>query len=297
MSAGSHLNGEDKYPHFGTSIWPEGLVLKRFCAFLLYICVLSTSQALAQSDGKVTVTLEILQDEGALEDFVADRSYFGMGLWKYRAGDDPTWADPDFDDASWEIVDTRLFASDLPEGGWNGIGWFRLHVDAVPDVRNTSLGLLYRQVGAAEIYLDGRKIHSLGTVAASQQEEETQLMLAPPPLVISFDDRESHVLAVRYSNFDVEEAHRHGFPAGFWMLPREGGESVEIYSSYLRKWSGVQMSSWVCRLLLPCCISCCSYSALVPEPICTMRRSPAALRRSHTLSFNCCLFRTRANTC
>jgi signal transduction histidine kinase len=189
----------------------------------------------------VIVSLESLQDDEAQRAFDKEESYFGMGSWKYHAGDDRAWADPNFDDTSWDVVDTRLFASDLPQDGWNGIGWFRLQVDAETDVRNTSLGLLYRQIGAAEIYLDGRKIHSLGTVAASRQEEVTRLMLEPPPLLISFDERESHVLAVRYSNFDAEDAHRLSFPAGFWMLLRRGGESAELYSSHIRKISGIQM--------------------------------------------------------
>jgi len=215
--------------------------LKRFPLVLLWLCVLTISPAFGQSDGKVTVSLESLRDDAALGAFEADDSYFGMGIWRYHAGDDPAWADPDFDDGSWDVADTRLYANDLPRGGWKGIGWFRLHIEAEPDVLNRSLALLYRQIGAAEIYLDGKIIHSFGKVAASGQEEETRLMLRPPPLGISFDDGRSHVLAVRYSNFDAEIAHQYGFPAGFWMLPRESGESFDHYAAYLRKWSGVQM--------------------------------------------------------
>jgi signal transduction histidine kinase len=220
---------------------PKGQVLTRFCLVFLWLLFLSVSPALAQSDGKVYVSLESLQDVEAIGAFERGERYFGIGNWRYHAGDDPAWSDPGFDDGSWEVADTRLMASDLPKNGWDGIGWFRLRLEVATGIRNRSMALLYRQVGAAEIYLDGKIVHCLGTVGASGQEEEILLMLAPPPLFLSFDDRKTHVLAVRYSNFEANSAHRYGFPAGFWMLLRDGDESVAYYKAYLRKWSGVQM--------------------------------------------------------
>lgn len=48
--------------------------------------------------------------------------------WKYHPGDDPSWADPDYDDSSWETVDSFLSKDNLPSSGWDGIGWFRIRV-------------------------------------------------------------------------------------------------------------------------------------------------------------------------
>ena len=48
--------------------------------------------------------------------------------WSYRAGDDPSWAEPDLDDASWPLVRPDLREVPAVAGGWTGIGWFRRRV-------------------------------------------------------------------------------------------------------------------------------------------------------------------------
>src|SRR5215207_6963651 len=76
----------------------------------------------AQDDGVFTLTADSL------------RGGRGADLhrlqWRYRAGDDAVWADPQFDDSSWEVLNgTRLTAREQPRSGWRGIGWFRLHLN------------------------------------------------------------------------------------------------------------------------------------------------------------------------
>ncbi len=65
-----------------------------------------------------------------------------QGTWKYHPGDNPEWASPTFNDATWESTDTLLLQDSLPESGWEGIGWFRVHL-SVPDeqLRNMPLAL------------------------------------------------------------------------------------------------------------------------------------------------------------
>ncbi len=46
-------------------------------------------------------------------------------LWKYQPGDNEEWADPDFDDNSWELVRPALRPNELPKNGWDGVGWFQ----------------------------------------------------------------------------------------------------------------------------------------------------------------------------
>jgi len=48
--------------------------------------------------------------------------------WKFHAGDNREWAKPRFDDSSWELISTGLRQNQLPEGGWQDVGWFRLYI-------------------------------------------------------------------------------------------------------------------------------------------------------------------------
>ena len=128
------------------------------------------------------------------------------GSWKYHPGDNPEWASPTFNDASWESTDTLLLQGSLPERGWEGIGWFRLRL-SVPDEKLQNMPLALQvtyQVGASEIYLDGNLIYKFGTVGTQKGEEEPYW--ERDPQVISFSGKTDHLIAVRYSNFSFDES-------------------------------------------------------------------------------------------
>ena len=153
-------------------------------------------QAPAQDSEPVPVTgirvltLDDIDDGGAL-----------LTTWKYHPGDDPKWADPAFDDTEWESTSTELSLNEIPSSGWEGIGWFRLHL-SVPDERlwHTPLALqVIYQAGASEIYLDGELIYTFGKVGTRKEEEEPYWERNPQ--VISFSGKTDHLIAVRYSNF------------------------------------------------------------------------------------------------
>ncbi|MYB94019.1 SpoIIE family protein phosphatase [Candidatus Poribacteria bacterium] len=122
--------------------------------------------------------------------------------WKYHPGDDQEWANPAFDDTEWQSTEsTELSLNEIPRSGWEGIGWFRLHL-SVPDERlwHTPLALqVIYQAGASEIYLDGELIYTFGEVGNTKEEEEPYWERNPQ--VISFSGETDHLIAVRYSNF------------------------------------------------------------------------------------------------
>jgi serine phosphatase RsbU (regulator of sigma subunit) len=119
--------------------------------------------------------------------------------WRYHAGDDMTWAEPQLDDSSWEeLKSTTLRSESLPRSGWNGIGWFRLHLLVDPLIVNKPLGLVLGHWGASEIYVDGMLVKSFGVVGTTK---ETEIGFNPngTPAVISFGGGAEHVIAIRHS--------------------------------------------------------------------------------------------------
>ena len=173
------------------------------------------------------LTLEDIDDGGAL-----------LTTWKYHPGDNPEWASPAFDDTEWESANTLMFRPELPESGWEGIGWFRLRL-SIPDERLWNMPLALRvtfQVGASEIYLDGELIYKFGTVGTREEEEEPYW--ERDPQVISFSGRTDHVIAVRYSNFSSYQLTP---MLGFSLMLSPLNDSIEARVNIVRDGTTLQM--------------------------------------------------------
>src|SRR3954466_12927153 len=48
------------------------------------------------------------------------------GRWRFHPGDDPRWADPNFDDSDWKLVNVPLSLSEQGYPHFSGYGWYRL---------------------------------------------------------------------------------------------------------------------------------------------------------------------------
>jgi len=117
--------------------------------------------------------------------------------WKYQAGDQSVWATPEFDDRNWSPINpTGDIINDLPQLIPGKICWFRLTFDA-GSLTDLELGLLLKQTGASEIYLDGKLIHRLGVVS---QYADSIKAYDPyfKPVSLILNSNGVHVLAVRY---------------------------------------------------------------------------------------------------
>jgi hypothetical protein len=81
--------------------------------------------------------------------------------WRAHQGDDPAWANPDFDDSAWETV--RLDDLGLSKAGWApgasnaGWRWFRLHLKLHENHPDLSL-LIDCGEGAYELYVNGARV-------------------------------------------------------------------------------------------------------------------------------------------
>src|SRR5262245_54501792 len=168
---------------------------------LAVLLVLLLSAARAQSPAEFTLTAASFQNGRSVE--------LDKLPWKYHpgatAGDDPDWADPQFDDRAWETLNgTAITLDRIPKSGWRGVGWFRLRLKADPALAAQPLALVMVHYGASEIYLDGKLVERFGKVGATP-EQEVAYNPNTLPLNITLGASGEHVLAVRHSCMELRD--------------------------------------------------------------------------------------------
>lgn len=100
--------------------------------------------------------------------------------WLVKAGDDPAWAQTNFDDTGWMRVDPRqtlkvYFPHDRPS-----IVWYRLHVKVAPN--QTGLALAeFNLTSAFEIFVNGARVMKAGDVAPYKPTAFGARLLTPIP--------------------------------------------------------------------------------------------------------------------
>ena len=125
-------------------------------AIICLTILASTSTAQSQSAGGFVISRHALDPEGL-------RDSYGLLLltegWRYRSGDHAEWANSGFNDSSWDTFTYQPDPWMQPENiDWTRVGWLRLHLELDLTLADRPLALHYFQIGAGEIYLDGKKI-------------------------------------------------------------------------------------------------------------------------------------------
>lgn len=142
----------------------------------------------AQNDQIFSLTTEKLSADKTVE--------LNKLNWKYQAGDDLNWANPQYDDAGWEkVTETTIKPDALPKSGWNGRAWFRLRLKVDDNLADKTFALAGTQRGATEVYLDGRKLAEFGLITDSEIIEYNPNKL---PIPFRFGGAGEHILAVRF---------------------------------------------------------------------------------------------------
>lgn len=145
-------------------------------------------------------------------DITENNGFWIMDGWRYHPGDDIAWSAPDAIDTTWEIVNTALNSDNMPGAGWNGSGWFRLHLTIDSSLSDMPLAFRMWHGGASETYLDGRLLFSHGTVGPDQETEDVE-HAGRNPEIMTFGSRPEHLLALRYSNHGNRSLHRTDRPS------------------------------------------------------------------------------------
>jgi serine phosphatase RsbU (regulator of sigma subunit) len=160
--------------------------------------------------------------------------------WKYRIGDDTSWADPSFDDSNWEMINPFLNKEDFEKLDWTGNIWFRNYILVDSSLWGQPFGFVFSCTGAAEIFLDGKILYKYGEVGDSKKSEVTHLDRTPRHIV--FEENETHVIAVRYSNFVAEEIITYDVPVGFFAVIGELDMFISGRIENVRRISIIQMA-------------------------------------------------------
>ena len=144
--------------------------------------------------------------------------------WKYKIGDDTSWADLSFDDENWKPINPVLGKEDFKNLDWKGNIWFRNTLTVDSSLYNKALAFQFLDFGAAEVYLNGKLLYKYGEVGASDNEEIHYI--ERNPRVITFESKESQVIAIRYSNFKAKELLNYEIPVGFIAIVGDLNESI-----------------------------------------------------------------------
>jgi hypothetical protein len=89
------------------------------------------------------------------------------GLWRFHTGDNPAWADPNFDDSNWPLVRSDEVWTKQGYPPFNGYAWYRFKIDVPGNGRPVCL-LLTRIVNGYKIYANGKLIGSAGSAEATR---------------------------------------------------------------------------------------------------------------------------------
>lgn len=88
--------------------------------------------------------------------------------WKWHVGDNHEWADPEFDDSDWKIIDPTQDVNAIPQLSQKGYGWFRTTIEFSPLVAQKLTTLQISQSVASEVYINGILARKIGDIDAKR---------------------------------------------------------------------------------------------------------------------------------
>jgi sigma-B regulation protein RsbU (phosphoserine phosphatase) len=89
------------------------------------------------------------------------------GLWRFHTGDNPAWADPNFDDSQWPLLRSDEAWGEQGYKNYGGFAWYRFTVAVPEGSRNWSIYLGPMETGY-QLFVDGRLAGSFGPILNSR---------------------------------------------------------------------------------------------------------------------------------
>lgn len=158
-----------------------------FSVFLIFFCYRCTAQnKFLHYAGKQFFYLkEIPQQEVLLNEG-----------WKFYSGDNMSWAAPAFNDTDWEYINPAKDINEYEKLKQARTCWLRLYLWVDSSINNNLFAMHIQQNVASEIYLDGKRIITYGTLNNKVNKVRAFNPLNEP-LPLHFENNKLHVLAVR----------------------------------------------------------------------------------------------------
>jgi len=184
-----------------------------FVLFLLL--VLSRQQTLSSNLSVDTISIELINDGHDLSN-----------NWLFNLNDSATFADPSYEDSYWKESNDKSSINYI-----DSISvyppftiWLRTHFLIEKNLHKTILALNVVVRDACEIYLDGKKIKTVGTMHSKNSSGLSGFNLKPIPIPVILDSGR-HVLAIRYSYFSTANT---GQAIQFDVMGNAIGLKVEV---------------------------------------------------------------------
>ena len=117
--------------------------------------------------------------------------------WKFKIGDDISWAESDYPDQEWAAVKRNDSLLD----DFEGILWCRTHFIIDTSVAGIPLAINLRTNGACDVFIDGKYIRSLGVVGKSEDEQVSGFSILPTVIPVPVSSAGRHVIAIRTSGY------------------------------------------------------------------------------------------------
>jgi serine phosphatase RsbU (regulator of sigma subunit) len=177
-----------------------------------------------------------------------DPELYLINNWKYHTGDNPNWAKENVNDSSWETVTSDLSSENMPKSGWENVGWFRTHFKVDSSLWNKSFAFLIGQLGASEVYLNGKLFYRLGNIGNSQKDyvpEQNRNWRE-----FRFDSKLHQVIAVRYANYSADYLNKIQISPGFDIYIANLNFTLKNERELIRKYTLNEMFFTLIPLIL-----------------------------------------------
>lgn len=166
--------------------------------FAIYSSVAATAQTFSLTKGREPVT--------SLD-----------GLWRFQIGDNPAWADPNFDDSNWPLIRSDQSWTRQGYPAFNGYAWYRFKIEVPGDGRPVDL-LLTDIFDGYQLYVNGKLIGSAGSAVATR-DPVFDGRPATFPLPVSGKGLQSIQVAVRVWSY---------YPIASWTGAGPRGKGSEV---------------------------------------------------------------------
>ena len=131
------------------------------------------------------------------------------GLWRFHTGDNPAWADPNFDDSQWPLLRSEEAWGQQGYENYGGFAWYRFAVAVPEGSRNWSIYLGPMETGY-QLFVDGHLTGSFGPILNSLNYAASSRAFAIAPTASG--PRTFHI-AIRAWHLPVWAEY---VPGGFW---------------------------------------------------------------------------------